>query len=261
MHNVLILIYHCIDNGSRSLEDFADPFYTVTGKGFREQMELISKLNLRVIKLDNLICSILDRKPLQQDSLVITFDDGYKSDFEIAAPALKEFNLHATFFITTNNVQSETVWDKLTEMVKNGFSLGSHTLSHHYLTKLNPVELRNELCGSKTIIEQKTGQSVNHLSLPGGRYNREVIKAAEECGYTSVLTTNVGLNNHLSDARKLKRWSVKRDTTLPEFKRMVQFDSFELFKKVSTSVTLRNIKNVIGDETYTRLKSRIVRSK
>ncbi len=74
-------------------------------------------------------------------------------------------------------------WDEVAEMSRNNVDFGSHGQSHRILTALSADEVRQELVGSKKIIEEKTGKKVDSFSYPNGDYNSELKKLVQEAGY------------------------------------------------------------------------------
>lgn len=79
-------------------------------------------------------------------------------------------------------------WDEVVEMSRNNVDFGSHGQSHRILTALSADEVRQELVGSKKIIEEKTGKKVHLFSYPNGDYNSELKKLVQEAGYRCAVT-------------------------------------------------------------------------
>jgi peptidoglycan/xylan/chitin deacetylase (PgdA/CDA1 family) len=136
-------------------------------------------------------------------SLAITFDDGYDSVFEEAFPEMRERGITGTVFPVVDSVGGYNRWDvnlaqrrvrhlswaRIRELSASGFEIGSHTLSHRDLTRLDADALRHELRTSKKMIEDKVGVEVNAISYPFGRYSRRVIDEAIGAGYEFGFTS------------------------------------------------------------------------
>jgi len=70
---------------------------------FQRQMELLAR-RYRVITLDEVLRCLVDRMPLPRRAVAITFDDGFRDNYEVAAPILDRLGLRATFYVTTGPV-------------------------------------------------------------------------------------------------------------------------------------------------------------
>jgi peptidoglycan/xylan/chitin deacetylase (PgdA/CDA1 family) len=122
----------------------------------------------------------------------ITFDDGHVSNLELAAPLLMARGLRAIFFITagwTGNKSGYMNWDELRALQRAGHTIGGHGWTHTLLTHCNDHELDKELRETRLTLEDKLGAGVTTMSLPGGRYNRRVLKACKDAGYEHVYTS------------------------------------------------------------------------
>lgn len=116
--------------------------------------------------------------------LAITFDDGYRDNFETAAPILSAEGLPATFFIATGFVGTARVpwwdqragipsewmdWDQVRELRKGGFDIGAHTVNHVDLGKVAGPEARDELTVSRARLESELGVGIDLFAFPYGR--------------------------------------------------------------------------------------------
>jgi peptidoglycan/xylan/chitin deacetylase (PgdA/CDA1 family) len=254
MHHVLFLNYHSIDIGVKSEIYHVDPVYSVRQEAFEAQMKLIRELHIPVLSLPQYLQAVKLKQPFAQNSLVITFDDGFLTDYEIAYPILKSYGFPATFFVCLVNIKSQYRWRQMREMTQDDYTIGSHTISHAYLSDLSPADLVRELSQSKNIIEEKTGSPVKFLAPPGGRYNANVIETAANLGYEALLTTRVGLNHSGSDVMQLNRWTVRYHTTLTEFGKMITQDRSILRSKILKSQALNLSKKIIGNSAFDKLR-------
>ena len=122
----------------------------------------------------------------------VTFDDGHRSNYEIAAPILQARGLTARFFITAGWTGTKTGymgWAELRSLHEAGHTIGAHGWTHKLLTHCGDRELQTELCKSRLTLEDKLGASVPTMSLPGGRSNRRVLAACAAAGYVQVYTS------------------------------------------------------------------------
>jgi hypothetical protein len=122
----------------------------------------------------------------------VTFDDGHISNFEFAAPILQSRGLTAQFFITvgwTGKKPGFMGWPELRSLHEAGQSIGAHGWTHTLLTHCREEDLQTELSTARLTLEDKLGTSITTMSLPGGRYDRRVLAACEQAGYTQVYTS------------------------------------------------------------------------
>jgi peptidoglycan/xylan/chitin deacetylase (PgdA/CDA1 family) len=126
----------------------------------------------------------------------VTFDDGHISDFDYALPILLTQGLTARFFITvgwTGKKPGYMGWRELRSLHDSGQPIGAHGWSHAFLTHCAPKDLDVELVKARSILEDKLGTSITTMSVPGGRYNRRVLAACRDAGYTQVYTSVPGV--------------------------------------------------------------------
>ena len=122
----------------------------------------------------------------------ITFDDGHRSNYELALPMLEEHGLKATFFITAGWTEQKAgymTWREVYALHQAGHLIGAHGWTHRLLTHCRATELDEELRRSRLSLEDRLGVAVTTMSLPGGRSNSGVLRACEEYGYTQVFTS------------------------------------------------------------------------
>ena len=122
----------------------------------------------------------------------LTFDDGHRSNYELAAPILQARGLTARFFITAGWTGTKTGymgWAEVRSLHEAGFSIGAHGWSHRLLTHCSDGELQTELTKSRLTLEEKLGSAVVTMSLPGGRSDRRVLAACAAAGYVQVYTS------------------------------------------------------------------------
>ena len=187
-------------------------------------MSAIKEKHIPVVSLDALI----NGKFAEQFGLILTFDDGYSSDFYIAYPALKKLNLAAAFFPVVNNIGKGgfVTWQQLSEIASNDFTIGSHGLSHSLLRTLSRSEQEHELACSKAIIEQAIGKGVTHFASPYGWYSNAIVALAKETGYKALMTTTLKVNVPDRKPFLVHRWNIRRKTSFERFERMLASNGY-----------------------------------
>jgi peptidoglycan/xylan/chitin deacetylase (PgdA/CDA1 family) len=185
---VNILLFHNITRNPSS------DFYSVTGDFFKELLNQVKESSTGIKTLRDFYDNALRN---QDKSIVLTFDDGALSDYEIIFPLLKEFNFCASFFITVNFVGKKGFmqWDMIKELKDNNMEIGSHTISHPFLSRLSANNIREELYASRCILEDKINSKIDMLSLPHGSFNRMTVDMAFKAGYRIICTSVPGINS------------------------------------------------------------------
>lgn len=83
-------------------------------------------------------------QPIPDRLVVLTFDDGNKSDYTYVAPLLKHYGFGATFFITEglgflNNKDHYVTWEEVRALHEEGFEIGNHTQHHNNINTLDII--------------------------------------------------------------------------------------------------------------------------
>jgi len=166
-----------------------------TPSQFRRVLAHLKREQYQTVSLERL----MQNKSLPQKPVVLTFDDAYEGFCTHALPFLMEFGFSATLFVITGYAGrlnewdvnlgglkfKHLSWDRIRELSRIGFEIGSHTVHHPDLTKLDERTLMNELHRSKTDIENRIHKTVRFISFPFGRYDKRVVQACRETGYAA----------------------------------------------------------------------------
>jgi peptidoglycan/xylan/chitin deacetylase (PgdA/CDA1 family) len=174
-----ILAYH-------SLDPVRFPNKLAISPGlFREQMSWIKQKHAQVVGLETCACAKWE-EGFWKRRTAITFDDGYRDNYEFAFPILREFGFAASFFVTTDDIGKPgfMTWDMLREMsAVPGIEIGSHGVAHKAFTDIPEEEARTSLGASKKILEDNLGRAVKAVSYPCGSFNDKIVDMAREAGY------------------------------------------------------------------------------
>lgn len=108
-------------------------------------------------------------------------------------------------------------WEDIQKLHSDGFEIGSHTVSHQFLSTLSDNEVVNELTASKMKLERKLDDKIRCFSYPGGKYNDKTVELVKQSEYECAFTTQPGLNSNDVNLYELKRVNVW-DGTVTNFK-------------------------------------------
>src|SRR5208283_747192 len=100
---IAVLTYHRIAVPNDPRRPYYDPIISATPESFGKQIELLAQ-RFQVLTLEELLYAHADsqvHKYLKKPGVVVTFDDGYRDNFEIALPLLQSYGVPATFFLPT----------------------------------------------------------------------------------------------------------------------------------------------------------------
>ncbi len=184
-----ILMYHRIASveGDRN---------SLPADKLEEQLMYLSSHGYHSITMDQLQAHLLEKKELPEKPVVLTFDDGYKDNLTTALPLLEKYHQVGNVFSITDWIGKENKWEdfgkeltvtmdesELLQWQAAGHYIGSHTLSHPFLTRLNRDEMAKELKESKKSLETLTGKKVECICYPYGDFNETVAEEAKRAGY------------------------------------------------------------------------------
>src|SRR5438876_5586294 len=206
----IIFCYH------RLVDKIRYPGTEITPAAFEAEMKQLKDAGITVISMQDLLAWKRGEKNIPPRCAVITFDDGWKSQYEVGWPIMKKFGYPFTMFIYTEGVRGGSLgggeaitWEQLADMRDNGVDIQAHTATHQDLreghnimlaapggkrtrTKLTGPQyeqwVQNEVVGCKQLLEQRLGIKVNCFAVPFGSYNEHVKEIARNAGYEAMFT-------------------------------------------------------------------------
>jgi peptidoglycan/xylan/chitin deacetylase (PgdA/CDA1 family) len=232
-------------------------------ENFRATLRFL-KQQTNVVSLNDYFAGRLCSKKV---NVVVTFDDGYKSWISKAAPALRQLEMPATFFISSgflglsdekedeftrvNLKVTRKITGSLSEkdvrwLSEEGFAIGGHTCAHANLADIRGrTELLREILNDKRKLEAIIGKEIHFFAYPFGVYNHpsEDLKGVlEEAGYTGAVTTIPGFNNAGTNRYFLHRELTRAVTPLCVFKALVfgTYDGVDFLKRRTKSIFALN---------------------
>jgi len=187
----VVVAFHRVDDADRS------DTLTVDARLF-ERYCMFFRRHFRVVPLREIVQK-LERGLEPRRELAITFDDGYRDNYDKAMPVLEKLSLPATFFVVSQWIGTDVVprwderrgvrhpwmtWDQVRSLHRRGFEIGAHTQHHVDLGQVGATEARDEIVGARLSLERQLAARVDLFAYPyGGRNNitnsnRALVKAA-----------------------------------------------------------------------------------
>src|SRR5437899_9290147 len=227
----LIFCYH------RLVDKVRYPGTEITPQVFEAQMKELKDRGITVISLQDLLAWKRGEKNIPPRCAVITFDDGWKSQYEVAWPIMKKFGYTFTMFIYTEGGAGASLgggqaitWEMLADMRDNGIDIEAHSATHqdlregHTIMVIEPGNKRtkkkltgaeyeqwvqNEVVGCKQLLEQRLGIKINCFAVPFGTYNEHVKEIARNAGYEAMFTVYGQPITYTSPMDALGRYAIE----------------------------------------------------
>ena len=249
---VSILCYHEVDRENDN--------YAVKLSQFRSHIDYLRENGYRFINLDEYIAYTKGELTLPEKTVMITFDDGYRSFYTKIYPILKEYQIPALYAIVTSwtdgegkptDVRALASWDELREMEGSGLvTVASHSHAMHKQQAIDPQGDRNGIAGShlyfsgryetdaeyqerlyddmaetQRIFEEKLGHPSRALVWPYGIYSAVSVKAALDNGMEATFLLSGGINEATErDRLRAKRMIMSRATDVKRLDKLLNVD-------------------------------------
>lgn len=222
---VPVLMYHAF--GER---DESDRF-VVPRRAFARQLLLLRLLGFRGIHFDELVGALRESRPPQRRAVVITIDDGYLDNLEVALPLLRRHRFPATVFLVTGRMggvndwtedgalseRAILSWEQARQLAAGGVHLGAHTRTHPSLPGESDESLVAEVVGSRSDLEQGIGGPVTTFAYPFGDLDERAVKAVADAGFDAACTVESRLAGLAEDPLRVPRIEVRRSDSIGRF--------------------------------------------
>ena len=187
-----ILMYHVI---GRPDSDARWPELYVPAADFEGQMTWLADNGYKAVTLRQVYDSWQGGGALPLRPIALTFDDGDPSHYLNALPLLSSFQWPGVLNLTVRNQWHRPALRPrhVRALLRAGWELSAHTITHRDLTTLRPARLRVEVAGSRFILRRQFRVPVDFFCYPSGRYDAAVIDAVRAAGYLGATTTRDGV--------------------------------------------------------------------
>lgn len=253
--NVPILLYHHFTDA-----DTAESSLEVTAQNFEMHVRTLVDAGYHTVTSQQLMDYVYHGTPLPEHPIMITIDDGYLSNYDIAYPILEKYGLSATIFPigvslghkefykdTEYPITPHFGFEEAEEMLLSGvIDIQSHTYDMHQWeqfeggdeirTSILPLDGENEaayedavltdLATYQSLWQEQMGRSFCALAYPGGSYNEFSEVLLHENGIPITYSTRTDSKNVIvkglpQTLYALCRWNITNDTTAEELLHIV----------------------------------------
>jgi peptidoglycan/xylan/chitin deacetylase (PgdA/CDA1 family) len=187
---VPVLMYHAI---SPAPPGATEPGLFVSESELESQMSWLYRQGYNGVTLAQVFAAWNDGEPIARDPVVISFDDGLRSQYVGARPMLDRLGWPGVLNLEIAHLDSgELTPEQVAELVDSGWELASHTFTHPDLTETG-VDLAREIADSRAYLQDRFGVPVDFFCYPSGAYDAAVVSAVRRAGYLGATTTTEGL--------------------------------------------------------------------
>jgi peptidoglycan/xylan/chitin deacetylase (PgdA/CDA1 family) len=249
-----ILMYHHILPQKELLSKYGPNYpFVVSTEQFEKQLQFLQKSNIQPINLQTLLNRNNGVDTLPEKSIVLTFDDGAKDNYEYAFPILQSAGFTASFFIVSDWIGQDGFMSgqHIKELVSAAIEIGSHTKSHIPLNGLLENELLLEIAFSKKALEKYA--PINLISFPHGSYSKRAINEIHKKKYIAALSSKWGYVSSPPNTFCLPRISIKQNTQILEFSKICLPSNEYVQKKAILNRSKKLVEAVLGTHNYNRI--------
>jgi peptidoglycan/xylan/chitin deacetylase (PgdA/CDA1 family) len=165
---------------------------------FVHQMNIVKRLTIP-ISIENVPQLLLGER-----YSAITFDDGFEDFFSNALPTLEQRGIPATVFLCADYLGKLATWwpetatesqqrigrlENWRQLSTDFINIGSHTMTHSYLSLLDETESRSEIRKSRVMLQELLERKIDTFSFPYGDFNTDLIHLCRDAGYKHILTS------------------------------------------------------------------------
>ena len=184
--NAVVLLYHHVSTSTPKVT-------SVSPETFRSHMQYLAD-NHQILPLADVIKALKNQQPLPENTVVITFDDGYENIFTQAHPILKEFDFPYTVFINPpliGKTSHQLDWQQISIMAAEKATFANHGKQHGHLLTLQEDEstqawlarVIHDIEDAETLLKAKLGYSLKYFAYPYGEFDKGLKLKLQEAGY------------------------------------------------------------------------------
>jgi peptidoglycan/xylan/chitin deacetylase (PgdA/CDA1 family) len=192
---VPILTYHQLRSAPPAPRSPASASLWTPRPRFDAQMEALARAGYHGVTLSQVYAAWHGGPALPAHPVVVSFDDGYASQYTVAGAELRKLGWPGVLNLETARLTARggLTAAQVRALLGDGWELASHTLTHPDLTKVGAARLTREVSGSRSALRRRFGVAVHFFCYPYGRANAATRAAVRRAGYEGATTTHAGL--------------------------------------------------------------------
>lgn len=212
---VPVLMYHVINPPPAGAKFPA--LYVPAGE-FAAQMQALKAAGWHAVTLDQVEAYWKRGVPLGPGKpVVLTFDNGYQSQYTNALPILKRLGWVGNEMIQLDFInltsQGGLTDSQVRGMISAGWELDTQGMTHYDLITASPSKLHYEVFNARQQLRQRYGVPADWFAYPSGHYNTGVISALKDAGFGGSLTVIPGWASPSDDPFRMPRVRVNGGTS------------------------------------------------
>lgn len=254
---VALMYHHIVTDEEMATGEHTGNNAVISLSQFAEEMAYLAENDYRTYTMSEAAAVLYNSLAFPEKSVIITFDDGYASNYELAYPILQEYGLKATIAaVVVSTEQAENggaakqplphlTFEQMREMQTSGLvEIGSHSYDGHgmiatnanggqgkffvakkYLAEAGRKEtdaefverITQDLRKSKEVLESELGRPIYYFAYPYGAVSDGAMEALKNNGFLVAITTNAGDIAKNSDPYRLNRRNVDQGISLEKY--------------------------------------------
>lgn len=186
--------------------------FSVTPAQFAEQLRWLRDQGYHSVSIDDIAAALQGGPPLPAKPIAITFDDGWRNQYDTALPLLTEFGFKATFFVVSGWVgrgKSLMTWNEVRELRARGHWIGSHSVTHGPAAKQADRVVAYEVIQSRLAISREMGGPPTVYAYPMGSLDGRAEALTRAAGYAAAVAVPANPRQRASQMYRLNRIEVR----------------------------------------------------
>ena len=211
---------------------------TLAARSFDAQIRQLHAEGFQALRLADFLAFTTGRRQLPRKSVLLTFDDGYKSFVQYARPILKDYGYGATLFVYSDFLGggSALSWQDLRTLTEQGFDVQAHSKSHGNLRRAEgeseaayAKRIEAELAFPRTLFTKHLGRPSTVLAYPFGEMDDELLPYVAKFGYSAAFTVRRQSNPAFVSPLRISRAQIYSEMTAKDFtKNLIVFQDEEV---------------------------------